>query len=363
MGLRESMEQIAKLPYDPKSPARLDQPIFDALEQVRVDVASWCPIGYTVRSSQGVGGLPDSLWVAALNDEVTPTPTEGTYLVFLFNTDRTTVSLSLNQGHTAAKKRARLLIPRRSGRALLRAEAIHMRTLLPEEELDGYSREIEIGTGDRPRGYEAGNVVSHTWPLTDLPDEDSLRLAFDSLVDLYERVVLLKEEELVIRPGAFATPARARSRDSTKKPVFAPKSSDDYIVSARFDVEPQVRRRTHEDLVRRLGIHGQSLGWVAATNHHPIDLSLSRTGEELLVEAKILDPRHPAGGVRESIGQLFEYRRFLRPVGTSGRMFAAYDVRPPGAHLDLLGELGILAAWRAGESFSGPGADALAAHS
>lgn len=358
MGFVEDLQQIGLQPYDSKSALGRDQPIFDVLERLRSRIESWCPPGYTVKASRGVGSLPDGLWIAALNDEVTNTPTAGIYLVYLFDTARTAVSLSLNQGIEDARVRARLA-PGITRNGMLRAEALSIRTLLPESDQVGYSQEIRLGAGTRPTGYEAGNILSHTWALAALPSEATLRSVFDEMLDLYERTVELKEVDLLIHPGSFHMPARSSRPPSARAPVFAPKNSADYLTNARYDVEPQVRRRSHEDLVRRLGEHAQTLGWVAATNYHPIDLTLTRSDQEILVEAKILDPRHPAGGVRESIGQLFEYKKFLRAHNPHLRLLAAYDVAPPGAHLELLDDLGIVATWSSGASFAGPGAEQL----
>jgi hypothetical protein len=355
----DDLELVSRLPYDPKSPHGAQQVIFEVLDRLAAKIAGWCPPGYTVRVSKGVGGLPDGLWIAALNDEVTSSPTRGIYLVYLFDRDRETVSLSLNQGITAAGQRARD-IPGVTVKGLLRAEAYSIRRLLPGASGPEFSEVIRLGPGTRTSGYEAGNIASHTWSLRALPSEVDLEEKFGRMLDLYEKVVELKETHLRLHPGTFELAARDVSGSTIRELVFAPKDSSDYLTRSREYLDPQVRKRTHESLVRHFGEFARDFGYTPATNQHPIDLTLTRGATELLVEAKILDASHPAGGIRESIGQLFEYRKFLRSDEPEVDLCAVYDLEPSGAHQILLGDLGISAAWRFRDAFDGPAAARLA---
>jgi len=355
VGFIDDLVQVAELPYDPKSRARRDQDIFSVLERLGTTIQSWCPRGYRVLVSKGVGNLPDALWIAVLREDVTTTPTAGLYVVFLFHRDRQSVSLSLNQGVTDAGRRAKTLVPRITSTGLLRAEAYSIFEVLPDSQTISFSRSIELGPGRLANSYAAGNIAAQTWTISASLQESEIRRSLGAMLALYDAAVEAKEEYLLLEPGRFHLRARERRTRKNFAPIFAPKSSDDYVVTAKEYVEPQVRTRTHEALVLEFGTFAARHGFTPATNHHPIDLTLERGGREALVEVKVLDPTHPAGGIRESIGQLYEYRKFLRPASSDVGLMAVYSTEPGGAHLELLNDLHISAAWRKDGGFDGPG--------
>ncbi|MDP9982955.1 hypothetical protein J2W14_002357 [Pseudarthrobacter oxydans] len=350
MNLTQALKISATHSYDRLSPLGVKQPIFASLNDFKIALEDAVPEGYRVKVSRGVGALPIGLWVAILNEEVTVTPTEGLYIVYLFDEGRQHVSLSLNQGVTKAGDRAKLLPI--SANQMLRNEASELRTLLPAQSTAGLSATVSLGAGNMLRAYEAGNVFAKTWTLTGLPEEAEFSATLDLFIDLYDAAVAAKENALTHTPGRFATPARGE-REPARRPVFAPKSSEDYVVAAKSYVEPQRRQRKHEQLVKDFGEFAQARGLVPATNHHPIDLLLLNGTAEFIVEVKILNDRHPAGGVRESIGQLFEYRKFLRSQAPDTPLVAVYDWYPNEAFTDLLEMLGIAVCWRTPSGFAG----------
>jgi Domain of unknown function (DUF3578). len=355
VGFIDDLVQVSQLPYDPKSPARRGQDIFSVLERLSATIRSWCPRGYRVLVSKGVGNLPEALWIAVLREDVTTTPTAGLYVVFLFHRNRQSVSLSLNQGVTDAGRRAKTLVPRISSTGLLRAEAYSIFEVLPDSDSISFSRSIELGSGRLANSYAAGNIAAQTWTISASLQESDIRASLEAMLSLYDAAVEAKEQYLLLEPGRFQLRAREpRTRDNSA-PIFAPKSSDDYVVAAKSYVEPQVRTRVHEALVLEFGTLAASHGFTPATNRHPIDLTLEKGGRETLVEVKVLDPSHPAGGIRESIGQLYEYRKFLRPNSSHVGLMVLYNVQPAGAHLELLNDLHISVAWREGGGFDGPG--------
>ncbi len=349
MTLVEDFQLIGEQSYSIKSPLGLQQPIFETLESVRSHLRAILPSRFSVSVSRGVGGLPQGLWVAILDDDVTKTPTEGLYLVFLFNTSRTSVSLSLNQGITRAADVARSLPLTRN--QLLRSEADRLRALLRPQIVAKHETEISLGSGVRVSGYQSGNVLARTWSLGDLPSEFTMEAELHEFLDIYEEAVESKENNLTLHPGHFRTPARGSPANKSKAPIFAPKSSSDYETRSKSYVEPQVRRRDHERLVKQFGEYASGRGFVPATNHHPIDLVLTSGDVEILVEVKILDWQHPAGGIRESIGQLFEYRKFLRSDWPATPLLAVYNFEPSAVFVELLTDLEISAAWRSGHTF------------
>lgn len=353
MTLNAILTEFRSQEYDAKSPLGQHQPIFAVLEKLKSELEIYSPSGYVVDISYGVGKLPFGLWVAVLNEEVTSSAMEGLYLIYLFDEQRRKVSLSLNQGATAARNRAGELGLTRN--ELLRDEASTLRGLLEEKLANGLEQEIFLGkSSDRLRAYEHGNVLAKTWQLDSLPAEEELVQYFNRFIDLYDHAVHIKESALVNQPGKFSTPARKSPKDTNRKPfVFMPKSSEDYLVQAPSYVDPQRRQRRHEQLVHDFGRYAicRSLG--AATSHHPIDLVLKGDFGEIIVEVKIIDVTHPSAAIRESIGQLFEYRTFLRPDTPSTPLLAVYDQHPNGAYVHLLDSLNIGVCWRNGDGFDG----------
>lgn len=164
-----------------------------------------------------------------LNENVTVTPTDGLYIVYLFDDRRQNVSLSLNQGVTKAAQRARDLPI--SANAMLREEALELRGLLPVKWTTGLSTRIDLGSGSMLKAYEAGSIYAKTWALAALPAEPDFRAALDLFIDLYDAAVESKENTLKQSAGKFSTPARSDRRHP--EPVFAPKSSDDYETAAK----------------------------------------------------------------------------------------------------------------------------------
>lgn len=120
---------------------RLQRPYL-AVREAGGELESVIPAHYIVHTSRGIGGLPAGLWIAILDPDVTETAQSGLYVVFLYSLDRTTVSLSLNQGVTAASERA--AATGRPAKDLLRSEAAAIRRALGESASD-LEREIRLG--------------------------------------------------------------------------------------------------------------------------------------------------------------------------------------------------------------------------
>jgi hypothetical protein len=103
-----------------------------------------------------VGNLPNGLWVSVLDPDVTVSPTKGTFIVYLFNEALTNVSLSLNQGVTAATARAK--VEGIAATTLLRRQAVAIRRAL-DGDLGDLENEISLGTSRLVHKYEAGNIA------------------------------------------------------------------------------------------------------------------------------------------------------------------------------------------------------------
>jgi hypothetical protein len=285
--------------------------------------------------------------VSVLDPDVTVSPTNGTYVVYLFNEALTTVSLSVNQGVTAATARAKS--EGISATALLRREAAAIRRAL-DGDLGDLDVEISLGTSTLVHKYEAGNIVGLSWELATLPPEAELEDALQRFLDIYVEAVATRDRLLQLGVGGLTLPARdATDNHSGRERRFEPKSAAEY--RAHIGAQEQVRSRSHEALVDRLGKWARRRGFEPNTNVHPRDLMLHQDNGDLLVEVKVFPVGRPRRAVRECIGQLFEYRRFLGPPAVT--LVAALSEDPGEVFVDLLTSPSIASVWPSGDVWVG----------
>src|SRR5262249_50812667 len=91
--------------------------------------------------------------------------------------------------------------------------------------------------------------------------------------------------------------------------TFKPKSEEDYVAIIKASV--QRRSRSHERLVRLAGEFFVARGEKGITPH-PLDLVMTKPAS-VIFEAKPVSRFGPLFAIRQAIGQLFEYRRFIGP--------------------------------------------------
>jgi MrcB-like, N-terminal domain len=346
MSLRTALATTGQGTYDPRGSR--DQRIFRELEQLATEIRGHTPAHYLTPISRGVGNLPIGLWVAILDPDVTTSPTRGTYLVYLFDQNRQRVSLSVNQGVTAATAQARKegIAPV----ALLRREADAMRATLASTAIQDLEDAIALGSNDLLRKYEAGNIVARTWTLDALPAENALAAELHRFLDLYAEVVTGKELQVLAGSKAMTLPAREPTvlKLRPRERRFEPNDASDY--RAHIKEHEEVRSRSHELLLIRLAEWAKARGLEPNRNVYPRDLILHSLHAELLVELKVFPAGRPKHAVRECIGQLFEYQRFYSP---GAPLVAALSADPGGAYRDLLNDLGIAVVWPKGGQWIG----------
>jgi hypothetical protein len=152
------------------------------------------------------------------------------------------------------------------------------------------------------------------------------------------------------------TPALVKEPSIKPGPVpieaFHPKPDTDYV--AHIADRVMVKSRSHEKLVRDFGEWGRAHGFIPSTPH-PIDLVLTSSECDHLVEAKVVYRENVAEVVRAAIGQLMDYRYFLyalkgRPPPSLLALFSA----PIGeAYAGLLSSLDISPVWLAAGAWAG----------
>ncbi|WP_025272498.1 MrcB family domain-containing protein [Haloglycomyces albus] len=336
--IRELFEEVGKTTYNYRG--NRDQAVFQILKDLSSQLEAIVPPHFITKISQGVGSLPMGLWVGILDPDVTTSPTRGIYVVFLFNEDRTEVSLSLNQAVTAAGQRAKTMPI--STKTLLRHEAETIRRLL-KEDTHGLTTTLHLGASKRVSEYEAGNIFGKTWTLDAMPPDDEIIRELARFLDLYANVIAASENA-VLQGHLRLPPREPTAIPETRQRKFTPKNGDEY--RAQIKSVTQTRQRSHERLIASLGIWAGERGYEPNTNVHPRDLLLHHDqGPDCLVEVKVFPTGRPYLGIRECIGQLFEYREFYQDPRDNTRLVAALSENPGDAYLSLLFSLDIATLW------------------
>jgi len=139
---------------------------------------------FTADASVGKGQWTDVPWISIFHSLETDTAQRGFYIVYLLNSNKRTISLSLNQGVKGAQdeagtgKRSLELLRTRAKTLLKRAGEIPANLSETTIELNN-----PMGPG---RGYEAGHAFGKTYSLDQLKDSKAL------IADLTDMLVLYK---------------------------------------------------------------------------------------------------------------------------------------------------------------------------
>ncbi|WP_251060176.1 MrcB family domain-containing protein [Streptomyces sp. ISL-100] len=316
------------------------------------------PDRYFAKGYGGQGTASTCPWIGVFDPDVNTDPKEGLYLAYIFSADLSAVTLTLQQGVTKLEDR----FPRRRDfLAHLENRAAELLDSLPLRLIQGWTERPSFGTGDRPKAYEAANVVGRRYPIAGLPGESDLRDDLSHAASLLQRAAAAEKlwwhEARTDLPAVEFEPGK--HADAGTLDGFHPKSSRDYI--ANIAAKQQVKRRDHERLIADFGPHAASRGYVPITDRvHPKDLILHRGGEareegpEWLVEAKVVKTGNPTTAVREAVGQLKEYSYFLyqkrdQPAPYLIGLFTE-DI---GVYSTYLEDQGIASIWKSGGGWSG----------
>jgi hypothetical protein len=334
------------------------------LRSIPADPPAEFPVGLRILVSGSGPSLPVVPWIALLDEDVTTTPTDGLYLVYLFTSRMDAVYLSMNQGATQHRRAAEA--DGRKGRAAevaaideIAVETALLRQLLDKLRLAHRLGSIELGaTRFVPRAYEAGSIAAVRYSMSNLPENAALAADLAEFAALYSRCVELKDELAANRRVRTSARSLERQVQPAVMPEFKPKDAADYV--ANIPASAERRGRHHEALIKEFGDAVRATGRTAFTNVHPRELVVVDRPLEWLVEAKTVGLNaEPA--VRDAIGQLFTYRHFCyREVGRlDPRLLALFNAPIGEAFENLLATLDIDFVCRDGGAWRGS-ADALA---
>jgi len=131
---------------------------------------------FLTRGSAGLTVWNFCPWIAVLDPEITETPQEKYYPVFLFAEDMSGVFLSLNQG-----------TERSSMREIQHRAAIYRGILGNSTGSPLNSIDLKATTS-RTRKYEAGNICAYFYQANSIPDDYALRSDLARLIDLCHKL-------------------------------------------------------------------------------------------------------------------------------------------------------------------------------
>ena len=209
------------------------------------------PRELAVEGSDGAGRKARVPWTRVYSPTLSPKPTEGWYLVYLFSADGTRAYLSLNQGATDAKAGYR-------GRtdSFLGERVEWARSQI--QHLDLPSRQIDLGEATPlARAYEASHVAGIVYDRDEVPDDaalaDDLLLLLPGLEALYTAEVGLQALPTGYGPGealyGFTIPAALDANEVAGVPnepgVHVVWDTDRVLLFAGSSTQMRDRLRQH----------------------------------------------------------------------------------------------------------------------
>ncbi|MER8037077.1 MrcB family domain-containing protein [Streptomyces hydrogenans] len=352
MSLRDLILDIAAI-YNPEGKTSTDRADCALLWGVKDSEGLPLPKGCRAEGFAGKGNMARVPWIGIFQEEINTNPHQGVYLAYLFDADRTTVTLSLQQGVTELSKKDRY----GTGKALRRyldERGATYRRALPPPVLQGWQDGVSLKVRNdqwRPRAYQHADIAARRYVLANLPSEEELAR------DLEQAVALLSHAVVVDRYAAdlsFPTPNEpvvfsfAQHAPETDEEVpFLPGNDQDYVVTLKGGVER--RRREHETLLVAFATHAIARSFEAQRKGIGLrDLILSRNDSSAawLVEVKQIQAGGHRKAVREAVAQLLEYRHaYYRQHDRPDPHLLAVFSGPIGGFGPYLESLGIAAVW------------------
>lgn len=347
MELRSLLQSIAD-GYD-RTRGR-DQPAMRLLTSASEHLAEYVPLTHSVKGSTGVGGLPFVPWVAVFDPDETETAQRGMYIVYLFSADKTRLYLSLNQGTDDLKNTGRasreangLVL---STPQLLRTQAGAIRSQLAPELQAGLLDQIDLlapRDKQRPRNYEAANIVATAYDTSRLPSDNLLRQDLERFIGLYGHALDVRHQLRLSAPEVISS---RRDYDPPKAMRFKPTDGSDYLVQVTEREERRTRK--HVPLLDGFVRYLVKLGYTASNQGvHPRDLVATKDGQHWLIEVKVVRRGNGQQAAREAVAQLLEYRHFCYPPTEQPhvRMLAVFSESVGTAFIEHLESLGIASIW------------------
>ncbi|MFV0129732.1 MrcB family domain-containing protein [Streptomyces sp. HMX112] len=310
----------------------------------------------------GQGTATLTPWIGVFDRTINENPHDGLYLAYIFDSSRTAVTLTLQQGITSLSdtygKGARL-------HRYLTAQSQTLRGALRPKLAKRWQDALTLHVGPkhwRPRSYEKANVAARRYEIDRLPSDEGLTADLDEAVQLLRDAAAVdrfwlktpKDDEPVIE----YLPVEAHHGDGPFDPLsgFRAKGSDSYYVDIQGD--RQERAKEHEALLLRFAHHAVACGYTPLTQGmHPRDVVLRHPdvpGQDWLVEGKTVKAKKEYLAVREAVGQLYEYRHFYyeKRKKHAPHLIALFTA-DIGDYADYLETLAITSVWERSGGWGG----------
>ncbi len=198
--------------------------------------------------------------------------------------------------------------------------------------------------------YESGNILARTYDIEAMPPEAEVVTDLTEMLRLYQDFILDSAPDAGNRPaGEIVAPVSHLGFRG-----FKPRDSSEY--SSQVPERTQTKSRRHEAVLNEYADWATGHGFEPSNQEHPIDLVLRRSGQEILVEVKVVYQGNATRAVRDAVSQLFEYRYFLCEHGDRSLpdLLIALFSEPIGdAFPEYLEQIGIASVWSEGAEWRG----------
>lgn len=136
--------------------------------------------------SIGKGRFANIPWIGVFDERVTTTPTQGLYVVYLFDVDSNDLYLTLNQGMTDLKENHGI----RQAREILSERAEILRSAISVDEFTaGETPLSESLTTGRNRFYKPATVCYKKYSTGEFPPDEEMEDDLEQLIEKYQSLV------------------------------------------------------------------------------------------------------------------------------------------------------------------------------
>jgi GH25 family lysozyme M1 (1,4-beta-N-acetylmuramidase) len=209
----------------------MSSPAHRLLRRAEVEFRQWIPAGYLVEGFGGNGEPAITPGIAIVNPDETTTARHGMYVAYLFAADKSTVTLTLNQGMGEMAEH----LGRSGARMVLALQAATIRAALRPADIADLDHTFDLHTTAASLvDHEHANIVSHTYSLDSLPGEAEMAADLQRFIWLY--ALARQARETARRHGRhdLITPARSpapKPSEPELKPSATPTAARPVLTS------------------------------------------------------------------------------------------------------------------------------------
>ncbi|MER7620333.1 DUF3578 domain-containing protein [Streptomyces sp. NPDC126503] len=350
MSLRDLLQEIAALynPVGTTSTSRADCALLWGIKDLQ-DLA--LPRYCRAEGFAGKGNMARVPWIGVFHEKINTNPHQGVYLAYLFDADRATVTLSLQQGVTVLSRKDRYGTGQELHRYLQERGDAYRRAL-PPHRLEGWQDDVRLHADQwRPRAYEKANIAARRYEVAHLPSDVELARHLQEAVELLSHAAVVDRYAADLEFPTTGEPtvsylAGHGGKDEPDVP-FLPGNSEDYFVTVNGGTDR--RRREHETLLAAFAAHATARSFESrnvSIGDRDLVLRRNDSSTEWLVEVKQIPDGGHRGAVRAAVAQLLEYRHaYYRLRDREDPHLLAVFSAPIGDFGPYLETLGIAAMW------------------